>query len=66
LIFAGSDEPAAFIRLKSIGLPKERNTDFSEKICGFVEQELKVPPNRVFIDFKDLERDMFGWNAKTF
>mgnify|MGYP001817400713 FL=1 len=66
LIFAGSDEPAAFVRLKSIGLPKGRNTDFSEKICGFVEQELKVPPNRVFIDFKDLERDMFGWNAKTF
>ena len=66
LIFAGSDEPAAFVRLKSIGLPKGRNSDFSEKICGFVEQELKVPPNRVFIDFKDLERDMFGWNAKTF
>ncbi len=66
LIFAGSDKPAAFVRLKSIGLPKGRNTDFSEKICSFVEQELKVPPNRVFIDFKDLERDMFGWNAKTF
>ncbi len=66
LIFAGSDEPAAFVRLKSIGLPKERSTDFSEKICGFVQQELKVPPNRIFIDFKDLERDMFGWNSKTF
>ena len=66
LIFAGSAEPAAFVRLKSIGLPKERNTDFSEKICGFIQQELNVPPNRVFIDFKDLERDMFGWDAKTF
>ena len=66
LIFAGSNEPAAFVRLKSIGLPKERCSEFSEKICGFVEQELEVPPNRVFIDFKDLERDMFGWNGKTF
>ena len=66
LNFAGSDEPAAFVRLKSIGLPKELSSNFSEKICGFVQQELKVPPNRVFIDFKDLERDMFGWNAKTF
>jgi len=66
LIFAGSNEPAAFVRLKSIGLHKERCSEFSEKICGFVEQELVVPPNRVFIDFKDLEREMFGWNAKTF
>ncbi len=66
LIFAGSDEPTAFVRLKSIGLPKNRCSELSEKICGFVEQELKVPPNRVFIDFKDLARDMFGWNAKTF
>lgn len=66
LVFAGSDEPAAFVRLKSIGLPKERCSEFSEKICGFVGQELEVPPNRVFIDFKDLERNMFGWNSQTF
>jgi hypothetical protein len=25
-----------------------------------------VPPDRVFIDFKDLARDLFGWNGKTF
>jgi phenylpyruvate tautomerase len=66
LIFAGSDKPTAFVRLKSIGLPKERCPDLSEKICSFVEQELEVPPNRIFIDFKDLEREMFGWNGKTF
>ena len=66
LIFAGSDEPTAFVRLKSIGLPKERCTEYSEKICGFVERELGVAPNRVFIDFKVLEREMFGWNGKTF
>ena len=66
LNFAGSDEPTAFVRLKSIGLPKERCTEFSKKICGFVERELEIPPNRVFIDFKDLKREMFGWNGKTF
>ena len=66
LIFAGSDEPAAFVRLKSIGLSRERCTEFSEKICSYVEKELKVPPDRVFIDFKVLEKDLFGWNGKTF
>ena len=66
LVFDGSDEPAAFVRVKSIGLPKDRCAQLSEKICGFIEQELRVPKNRVFIDFKDLERAMFGWNGKTF
>jgi hypothetical protein len=66
LIFGGSDEPAAFVRLKSIGLPKENCTEYSEKICGFVERELEVAPDRVFIDFKDLARELFGWNGKTF
>jgi phenylpyruvate tautomerase len=66
LIFAEADDPAAFVRLKSIGLAKDRCTEFSEKICGFILQELGIPKDRVFIDFKDLERKLFGWNGKTF
>jgi phenylpyruvate tautomerase PptA (4-oxalocrotonate tautomerase family) len=66
LSFAGTDAPAAFIRLKSIGLSKDRCVEFSEKICDFIDQELGVPNNRVFIEFKDLERNLFGWNGKTF
>jgi len=66
LAFAGSSDPAAFARLKSIGLPKERCRSFSEKLCAFIERELGVPKDRVFIDFKDLERSLFGWNGKTF
>ena len=66
LFFGGSDEPAAFIRLKSIGLPQERCPELSQKICRHVEQELGVPQDRVFIDFKDLARNLFGWNGKTF
>ena len=66
LIFGGAADPAAFVRLKSIGLAEDRCAEFSEKICGFIEQELEIPKNRVFIDFKDLERKMFGWDGKTF
>jgi len=66
LTFAGTDDPAAFVRLKSIGLPRDRCTELSEKICGFIYQELGVPINRIFIDFKDLEGSLFGWNGKTF
>ena len=66
LIFGGSDAPAAFVRLKSIGLPQDRCPELSEKICRLVKQEFGVPQDRVFIDFKDLARNMFGWNGKTF
>lgn len=66
LIFGGTDAPAAFVRLKSIGLPQDRCPELSETICRFIEQELGVPQDRVFIDFKDLARNMFGWNGKTF
>ena len=66
LIFGGSDAPAAFVRLKSIGLHQDRCPEMSEKICRLIEQDLGVPQDRVFIDFKNLERSMFGWNGKTF
>ena len=66
LVFGGSDEPAAFVRLKSIGLPTDRCPELSQKICRLIEQELGVPQDRIFIDFKDLARNMFGWNGKTF
>ena len=65
LIFAGNDSPVAFVRLKSIGLPKDRCSEFSESICGFVEKELGIPQDRVFIDFIELDGKMFGWNGKT-
>ena len=66
LTFSGSEAPAAFVRLKSIGLPQDRCPEMSEKICRLIEQDLGVPQDRVFIDFKDLARSMFGWNGKTF
>ena len=66
LIFAGSEGPAAFVRIKAIGLDKDRCNEYSEKICGFLEQELKIPRDRTFIDFTDLDGKMFGWNGKTF
>lgn len=66
MMFGGSVAPTAFVRLKSIGLPVDKCALLSEKICRFVADELDVPPDRVFIDFADLKRNMFGWNGKTF
>ena len=66
MTFSGSDEPTAFVRLKSIGLPKDRCSEFSGHICSFIEEEMDIPEDRIFVDFEVIERNMFGWNGKTF
>jgi phenylpyruvate tautomerase PptA (4-oxalocrotonate tautomerase family) len=64
--FGGGLGPTAMVQLHSIGLPEERCAEFSGKICAFIEETLGVAPDRIYIDFRDLKRSMFGWNGKTF
>jgi phenylpyruvate tautomerase PptA (4-oxalocrotonate tautomerase family) len=66
LIFAGSNEPAAHIKLKSLGLPENNTSDFSEKICSFMSTQLNVDSARMYIEFSNPERHMWGWDKKTF
>ena len=64
--FAGSDQPTAYIEVKSIGLPLDKCNDMAGEICAFIHERLEIPANRVFIDYRDLKREMFALNGKTF
>ena len=64
--FAGSTEPLAYCELKSIGLPVERTTDFSRQLCELIQQQLSIPTDRVYIEFSNAERNLWGWNGGTF
>lgn len=66
LSHGGGSDPAAFVMLKSIGLPVDRTGEFSSKICAFLKAEMGVEGDKVYIDFADIERSMFGWNSGTF
>ncbi|ROR35085.1 phenylpyruvate tautomerase MIF-related protein [Inmirania thermothiophila] len=66
MAFAGEDAPCAYLELKSIGLPRHRTEELSAALCGLVEKHLGVPAERTYIEFTDLERDLFGWNRRTF
>jgi phenylpyruvate tautomerase len=66
LIFGGSKEPAAYVELKSIGLHEIDCKRYSKAICEFLESNLNIQPDRVYIDFKDIDGSMFGWNKTTF
>lgn len=64
--FGGSDEPALFLEVKSIGLPGDSPARLSEEICQAVEALTAVPADRVYIEFTDSPRHMWGWDGGTF
>ncbi len=66
LIFAGNNEPAAHVKLKSLGLPEDKTADFSASICAFINEQLDINSARIYIEFVNPERHMWGWDGKTF
>ena len=66
MLFAGSNEPCATLELKSIGLAESALPDLSKQLCGLIQTQLGVPPERIYIEFTDLQRSWFGWNKSTF
>ena len=64
--FGGSDGPALFVEVKSIGLPGDSTTVLSRMICDTVSELLSVPIDRVYLEFADSPRSMWGWNGGTF
>lgn len=64
--FAGTTEPAAFLRLTSLGMDPSSCPEYSKKLCAFFEESIGVPPGRIYIEFHSPDRAMYGWNSKTF
>lgn len=63
---AGTAEPTVYMEMKSIGLPEARTGAFSHRLTDLVRRELGVAPDRVYIEFSDVEPSRWGWNAATF
>ena len=49
MTFAGTDEPLAFLELKSIGLPESITADTSRALCELVSAETAVETTRIYI-----------------
>jgi len=64
--FAGSDAPLAYLELKSIGLPETATAAASRALCDLVSSETGISPERIYIEFADAPRKMWGWNSGTF
>lgn len=66
MLFGGSDAPLAYVELKSLGLPESRTAELSAALCGLLEEQLGVPPGRVYIEFAAPPRHLFGYDGGTF
>ncbi len=64
--FAGSDDPAAFIELKGIGLPAAKTNRLSQVLSGLINEHLGIPSQRIFLNFADIPPNLWGWNGDTF
>jgi phenylpyruvate tautomerase PptA (4-oxalocrotonate tautomerase family) len=64
--FAGTDAPLAYLELKSIGLPESRTADLSRALCEMLAETTGIDPQRIYIEFTDAPRKMWGWNSGTF
>eukprot|EP00250_Pteridium_aquilinum_P028454 c3718_g1_i1 orf=373-720(-) len=67
VMFAGSEEPAAYGEIISIGgLGPSVNKSISAAIAAILESKLSIPKSRFYLKFSDVNRTDFGWNGSTF
>lgn len=67
MVMSGKPGDAAFVDIRSIGgLTGEVNRELSKRICALLTETLKAPPNRVYLNFSDIEAGNWGWNGSTF
>ena len=65
LRFAGSDQPAAFVSLQSIGLPRTLGT-LAAALNALVAERCGIPADRVFIVFSDVPASRWAHEGELF
>ncbi|MDH3342734.1 MAG: phenylpyruvate tautomerase MIF-related protein [Gammaproteobacteria bacterium] len=66
LLFAGSEEACAHLKLKSLGLDESKTSDYSAHLSAFIQNILGISPARIYIEFSSPDRHMWGWDGGTF
>jgi len=60
-------DPSVYMEIKNVGnLGPEVTSDLASKLTDLIESTLNISPTRVYIEFQQSERHLWGWNGKTF
>ena len=67
MLMSGKTGDAAFVDIRSIGgLNGDTNRKLSQQICELLKDSLGIAPDRVYLNFSDVEAGNWGWNGSTF
>lgn len=66
MMFAANDAPAAYLEMKSIGLPEDSTAELSVSLCRLISKSLNIDPGRIYIEFINAERHLWVWSSSTF
>mmetsp|Transcript_6524 Transcript_6524/g.18793 ORF Transcript_6524/g.18793 Transcript_6524/m.18793 type:complete len:121 (-) Transcript_6524:661-1023(-) len=66
LLFAGTDAPAAYANVASIGHLTDHEADITAKLAAEAEKHLGVPSDRFYVQFTEKEAHEWGWKGTSF
>ncbi|XP_028824204.1 macrophage migration inhibitory factor [Denticeps clupeoides] len=67
MMFGGKSDPCALCSLHSIGkIGGNQNRQYSKLLCGLLAKHLGISPDRIYINFFDMEAANVAWNSATF
>ncbi|KAG7517281.1 macrophage migration inhibitory factor [Solea senegalensis] len=67
MMFGGKGDPCALCSLHSIGkISGAQNKKYSEVLCGLLNKHLSISPDRIYINFFDMDAANVAWNNSTF
>jgi phenylpyruvate tautomerase len=66
LAFAGSEEPAAFLELRSIGLPAAKRGSLCTELTDLIAEFCGIARDRIFLVMVDVDAKLWSHDGKTF
>ena len=67
IVMSGKPGEAAFVDIRSIGgLSDDVNRKLSQQICKLLNESIGISPDRIYLNFTDVDAPNWGWNGSTF
>ena len=66
MLFAGTDDPLAYLECKSIGLSPNQAKSISASVSRVLNDKLQLRSDRIYIEFSNCPGEFWGWNGSTF
>ncbi len=66
MLFAGTDDPLAYLECKSIGLSASQAKSISAAVSKLLAASLQLSGDRIYIEFSNCPGEFWGWNGSTF